>query len=76
MNPENSSEGLVPQEDYENLGDAELVELYMQNVELNPKYRALTREQIISGIKDPEAERARLREIDTASDRDERNPRG
>jgi hypothetical protein len=53
------------------LTDDELVERYISLVGVNPKFRAMSREQMEAGIEDPNREQARLRELDSEEDKEE-----
>ena len=55
----------------EDLKIAELEALYKKVVGVNPKIRLLDRETMLNGVKDPEAEIARLGALDAASDKEE-----
>ena len=63
-------------EDLETLETDTLMARYKESVGINPEYRSFDRDTVVNGIKDPEAERQRIAEIDRASDKEELNPRG
>lgn len=63
----------VPNVDLETLSDEEIAEHYKKIIGVNPLFRGFTREELIAGINSPDAEKARLREIDTASDKEDIN---
>lgn len=57
----------------EALSDEELALHYKNIIGVSPLFRGFTREELIVGINSPDAEKARLREIDTASDKEDIN---
>jgi len=57
-------------EDYEAMSTKELEDLYREAVGVSPRI-GTTRADIIQALIDPEAERARLKEIDSADDKDD-----
>lgn len=59
--------------DMETLDIDTLRTLYTEAVGKDPKWRALDRSQLITGIQDPKAELNRLATIDTEDDRAQRN---
>lgn len=63
-----SVEESYTQVDLESLSSEELAEIYKDAVGINPISRMLAREVILNGIKNPEEELARLRELDKAED--------
>lgn len=55
--------------DPEILSDEELAGLYKLKIGIDAKFRALSREEMLTGIADPTAELERIAEIDRREDR-------
>ena len=57
--------------DFESFSDDELHRAYQEVIGIDPKFRALDRERVLAGLRDPKAEKQRIADEDAAADREE-----
>lgn len=61
----------APETSFEELSPDELAALYHKEVGIDPRLRGFSVSDMITGLENPDAERERIRQIDTESDRED-----